>query len=397
MKRCVILKPGRERSVLNRHPWVYSGAIQRIEGDPEPGEIVAVQDTAGGFLAWGYLNRHSKITVRLLSWDLDEQIDADFWRGRLARAIAGRVDLAAEQGTNAYRLVHAESDNLPGLIVDRYGEWLVLQFLTLGVESRKRELVDILADFMPEAAGIYERSDVDVRQKEGLAPSVGLLHGAAPPAELVVRENGLQFAVDLTAGHKTGFYLDQRENRAILESYAADTEVLNCFAYTGAFAVYAARGGAGAITNVDTSAGALALAKRCMALNGWADHPVEYLEADVFQQLRRYRDRGRQFDLIVLDPPKFAHSRAGIKRAARGYKDINWLAMRLLRPGGLLFTFSCSGAISADLFQKILFGAALDSGREVQIIQRLAQGSDHPVLLTFPESAYLKGTICRVW
>jgi 23S rRNA (cytosine1962-C5)-methyltransferase len=265
------------------------------------------------------------------------------------------------------------------------------------MEVRKAQIIELLTELLPDAAGIYERSDVDVREKEGLSPSVGLLHGEAPPAELQVRENGLQFAVDLALGHKTGFYLDQRDNRLTLQSYAAGKQFLNCFAYTGAFAVYAARGGAAEIVNVESSAESLELAQRNMTLNNLGHHPVEYLQADVFKQLRRYRDAGREFDLIVLDPPKFAHSQAGVKRAARGYKDINWLAMRLLRPGGVLFTFSCSGAVSADLFQKILFGAALDSGREVQIIGRMAQGSDHPVLLTFPESAYLKGAICRVW
>jgi len=390
----VILRPGREKSALNKHPWVYSGAIQQIKGDPADGDVLPVHDSAGRFLAWGYLNRRSQIALRLLSWDPEERIDSDFWRGRLERALAGRAQLVS---SGPCRLVNAESDGLPGLVVDRYEDWLVAQFLTLGMEVRKEELAGLLAELIPEAAGIYERSDVEVRKKEGLSPAVGSLRGAPPPAELIVSENGLEFAVDLAAGHKTGFYLDQRENRAALEKYAAGAEMLNCFAYTGAFAVYAARGGAGRITNVETSAEALALARRNMALNGFTGRDDEYVEADVFQQLRRYRDTGRQFDLIVLDPPKFAHSQRGVKRAARGYKDINWLAMRLLRPGGVLFTFSCSGAISADLFQKILFGAALDAGREVQIIGRLAQGEDHPVLLTFPESAYLKGAICRVW
>jgi 23S rRNA (cytosine1962-C5)-methyltransferase len=265
------------------------------------------------------------------------------------------------------------------------------------MDSRKREITSLLAELYPQAAGIYERSDVDIRDKEGLPPAVGLLWGEMPPAELLVHENGLRFAVDLATGHKTGFYLDQRENRAIVEELAAGTEILNCFAYTGAFAVYAARGGAGRIINVESSTDALGTAERNMVLNGFAHLDCEYVEADVFRQLRRYRDADRQFDMIILDPPKFAQSQRSVKRAARGYKDINWLAMRLLRPGGTLITFSCSGAISADLFQKILFGASLDAGREVQIVGSLAQGTDHPILLTFPESAYLKGAICRVW
>ncbi len=398
MSAKVTLKPGREKSVLNRHPWIFSGAIKAVEGNPADGDLVLVHASGGRPLAWGYLNRRSQIAVRLLSWDPAGGIDTDFWRQRLVQAIAGRAGLIQNPLTTAYRLVNAEADGLPGLVVDRYGNWLVVQFLTLGVEVRKTDLVALLAELCPDAAGIYERSDVDVREKEGLAAAVGQLHGARPPAELIVLENGLQFAVDVAAGHKTGFYLDQRENRARLEPFAAGKQLLNCFGYTGGFGVYAARGGAAQITSVDVSADALALARRNMALNGF-DSRVEdeYVEADVFQQLRRYRDSGREFDLIVLDPPKFAHSQSMVKRASRGYKDINWLAMRLLRPGGHLFTFSCSGAITAELFQKILFGAALDAGREVQIVGHLSQGADHPISITFPESAYLKGLICRVW
>lgn len=404
MTPCVVLKQGREKSALKRHPWIYSGAIDRIAGDPSDGDLVSVLDHSGRFLAWGYLNRRSQIAVRLLSWDTDERIDTSFWRDQLARAFAGRAQHFStadsqdrQSETTAYRLVNAESDGIPGLIVDRYGDWLVAQFLAVGVDVRKEEFVGLLEELSPETAGIYERSDVAVRAREGLSPAVGPLRGPSPPDEVLVVENGLRFAVDLKAGHKTGFYLDQRENRAAVEAYSAGAEVLNCFSYTGAFSVYAARGGAHRITNVETSAEALQLARRNMALNGFDGRRDEYVEADVFKQLRSYRDSGRQFDLIVLDPPKFAHSRRVVKQAARGYKDINWLAIRLLRPGGVLFSFSCSAAVSADLFQKILFGAALDAGREVQIIGRLAQGADHPVLLTFPQSEYLKGLICRVW
>jgi 23S rRNA (cytosine1962-C5)-methyltransferase len=397
MTGVVTLKPGREKSVKNRHPWVFSGAIRRVEGELSAGDVVVVRDAEGSFLAWGYYNERSQITVRLLSWNPDEAIDEGFWRGRLARAIGARERLGLPtHETTAWRLVYAESDGIPGLVVDRYENWLVAQFLTAGTEVRKSELARLLIELVPEADGVYERSDVDVREKEGLAPAAGPLLGGTPPAELVVRENGLRFPVDVKTGHKTGFYLDQRENRALLEGYAAGAEMLNCFAYSGAFGVYAARGGASRITHVETSADGLATAERAMDLNGLAGVPCSYVEADVFEQLRRYRDSGREFDVIVLDPPKFAHSQRGIERAARGYKDINWLAMRLLRPGGVLFTFSCSGVISADLLQKILFGAALDAGREVKIIGRMAQAADHPVLLTFPEADYLKGAICQV-
>jgi 23S rRNA (cytosine1962-C5)-methyltransferase len=409
MTHAVVLRPGREKPVLSRHPWVFAGAIRQVPDGAADGDIVPVEDADGRFLAWGFLNRRSQIAVRLLSWRPEERFDAGFWRGRLLQAWRGRESEGSgprplgsspageECPTNAYRLVNAESDGLPGLVVDRYADWLVMQFLTLGMEVRKGELVGIVGELVPESAGIYERSDMAVRRKEGLSLVAGPLRGAPPPAEVIVRENGLNFAVDLAAGHKTGFYLDQRENRARLERHAAGREVLNCFAYTGAFSVYAARGGAGPIVNVESSAEALATAQRNLALNGFADRDDQYVAADVFQQLRHYRDGGRQFDLIVLDPPKFAHSKRDLERAARGYKDINWLAMRLLRPGGILFTFSCSGNVSEDLFQKILFGAALDAGRDVQIVGRLAQSADHPVLLTFPESAYLKGAICLVW
>ena len=397
MKRYVFLKAGREKSVLNRHPWLYSGAIKGIKGDPSDGEIVSVFSTDGAFLAWGYLNRRSQIAVRLVSWSETERIDSNFWRSTLKRAIAARSQLAASAYTTAYRLVNAESDGLPGLVVDRYGEWVVLQFLTLGMELRRKELVDLLAEELPDVLGFYERSDASVRSKEGLLPRVGPLIGDSPPAEIVILENGLQFGVDLCSGHKTGFYLDQRENRERIENFAAGAEMANFFSYTGAFSVYAARGGVRQVTNVDTSSVALELARRNMAFNGFEGINAEYLPVDVFDQLRRYRDAGRKFDLIVLDPPKFAHSQSGVRQATRAYKDINWLGMRLLRPGGTLFTFSCSGAIGAELFQKVLFGAALDAGRDVQVIGSLSQSGDHPILLSFPQSAYLKGMICRVW
>ena len=392
----VLLRRGREKPVLNRHPWIFSGAIKRIEGEVTDGEVVVVVDYRGRFLAWGYLNRRSQITVRLLTWDEDEVIGEDFWRRRLERAFASRQALADDPSTDAYRLVNAESDLLPGLVLDRYGDYLVVQFLTLGIERWKAELVSLLADLL-KPRGIYERSDVEVRKKEGLAPVSDLLHGEEPPDLVEVTENGHRFLVDVKAGHKTGFYLDQRENRQKLARYCRDREVLNCFAYTGAFAVYAAAAGAGRITNVESSAEALELARRNVALNGFADRDDEYVEGDVFQVLREYRDQGRTFDLIILDPPKFAYSQDQVKSACRGYKDINLLAMQLIALGGILFTFSCSGLVSPDLFQKVLFGASVDAARDVQIIEKLSQASDHPILLSFPESEYLKGFVCRVF
>lgn len=392
----VVLKRGREKPVLNRHPWIFSGAIKNVEGECADGDIVTVVDSRDSFLAQGYLNRRSQITVRLLSWIEEEIIDRGFFRHRLERAIAIRRPLQEDQTTNAYRLVNAESDFLPGLVVDRYNEYLVIQFLTLGIEKWKGEIVSILGELLP-SRGIYERSDVEVREKEGLPPATGLLAGQERPALVHIIENGHRFIVDIKQGQKTGFYLDQRENRQKLARYCRGKTVLNCFAYTGAFAVYAAGAGAKKVVNVESSAEALQLAQRNMALNGFDGRDDEYVEGDVFQVLRQYRDEGRSFDLIVLDPPKFAYSQSQVQAACRGYKDINLLAMQMLRPGGILFTFSCSGLISPELFQKVLFGASVDAGRDVQIIEKLTQGFDHPILLSFPESEYLKGFICRVW
>lgn len=397
----VFLKPGRDKPVRQRHPWVFSGAIARIQGDPADGDIVEVRDAQGAFLARGMLNRRSQIVVRLLTWEADEAIDEGFWRRRLERAIAGRAPLAADPATNAYRLVNAENDGLPGLIVDRYDRFLGVQFLTLGIDRHKELLVALLADLLaPE--GIFERSDVDVREKEGLAPVTGRLWGAEPPPLVGIRETGLRFLVDMRGGHKTGFYLDQRENRRVFQrmlSAMPGAEVLNAFAYTGAFGVYAAAAGAGRIVHIDSSAEALALAREHMALNGFSEasgRDDAFIVGDVFAELRRFRAAGRRFDAIVLDPPKFVYSAGQLPRATRGYKDINWLAFQLLRPGGLLFTFSCSGLVTPDLFQKIVFGAAVDAGREAQIIARLSHGPDHPILLSFPEGEYLKGLVCRI-
>ena len=388
-----VLKRGREKPVLNRHPWIFSGAISRIAGDPADGDLVRVEDNQRHPLAIGYLNRRSQIIVRLLTWDVAEVVDTAFWRRRLERAISARSRLADDPQIDAYRLVYAEADGLPGLVVDRYGDWLVVQCLTLGLARRRGELVAPLAELL-QPAGIYARDDVDVRRKEGLELESGPLWGEEPPDLVEIVEHGHRFWVDLKRGHKTGFYLDQRENRRRLAAYCPQADVLNAFAYTGAFGVYACRAGAHSVVNVDSSVEALALAEENLALDDCA--PQELVAGDVFQVLRHYRDEGRSFDLVILDPPKFAPTRSRVLAASRGYKDINMLAMQLLRPGGFLATFSCSGLVSADLFQKIVFGASVDADREVRILERLAQGPDHPVLLTFPESAYLKGLICQV-
>jgi 23S rRNA (cytosine1962-C5)-methyltransferase len=391
----VILRPGREKPVLNHHPWVFSGAIGRIDGEPAPGDMVDVLDRQGRFLARGYFNRHSQITVRLVTWVEGEVPDRSFWRRRIEGAIERRRALLQEDQTTACRLVHGESDLLPGLIVDRYGDYLVVQALTLGIECRKKEIVDILVE-LAGPRGVYERSDVDVRAKERLEHSTGLLWGEIPPDLVEIREHGHAFRVDVKRGQKTGFFLDQRDNRRRLQRYCEGRSVLNAFAYTGSFGVYAARSGAKHITNIDTSEPALSLARENMEGNGLGAHPTEYTVGDVFAELRRFRDAGRQFELVVLDPPKFAHSRSQVQAACRGYKDINLLALKLLSSGGILFTMSCSGSVSADLFQKVVFGASIDAGKDVQVLERLSQAADHPTLLSFPEGDYLKGMACRI-
>jgi 23S rRNA (cytosine1962-C5)-methyltransferase len=395
----VYLQPGKDKPVRQRHPWIFSGAVARVEGQPGPGDLVDVADARGAWLARGYYNARSQIVVRLLTWRQDEvpvgPVEATFWRERLAACAAMRSELHLGPDTTAYRLVYAESDGVPGLIVDRYADWLVAQFLTLGVEARRELLLDLLAElFAPR--GIIERSDATVRRQEGLALRSGLVWGEAPPTDLEIREHGLCFQVDLHGGQKTGFYIDQRENRRIVGAQAAGRRVLNAFSFTGAFGVYALAGGAEHVTNIDASFDALTGAEAALRLNGFdPDHQAESICGDVFQVLREFRDEGRTFDLVILDPPKFARSKAELDSAARGYKDINLLGLKLLAPGGLLATFSCSGLVTPDLFQKIVFGASIDAGRRGQIIAKLSQGPDHPILLSFPEGEYLKGLLCR--
>ncbi len=387
----VRLKAGREKSLLRRHLWVFSGAVAQVQGAPADGDTVRVVDAGGNFLAWGAYSAGSQICVRVWSWQAGQSIDAAFFRARLQQALAARQALGLEGQSNAMRLVHGESDGLPGLIVDRYADTLAAQFLSSGAERWREALADLLLE-LTGARGIYERSDVDVRRLEGLAERRGPLRGS-PAERLQILENGLQWWVDVAGGHKTGYYLDQRDNRARLRSLAAGREVLDCFSYTGGFAVSALAGGAASVLAVDSSAEALALGRENLALNGLDAGRIDWLEGDVFQALRGLRDRGRSFDLIVLDPPKFAPTAAQAQQAARGYKDINLLAFKLLRPGGLLFTFSCSGGIDAGLFQKIVAGAALDAGVDAQIVDYLHQAADHPVSLHFPEGAYLKGLV----
>lgn len=395
----ILLRPGREKSLLRRHPWIFSGAIQRVEDEPPPGGTVDLLSSEGHFLARASYSPTSQIRAR--AWTFEEEpVDKEFFRKRIRAAIQVRKawHLTPDTShlipdTNAYRLIYAESDGIPGLIVDRYGDVLVLQSLTAGSEFWKETLADLLLEETGLSV-IYERSDADVRELEGLEPKVGNLRGHLFSSVFPITEHNLQFKVNLAEGHKTGFYLDQRANRLRVRELAKDKDVLDCFCYTGGFTVNALAGGARSVLSIDSSAEALELCKENILLNNLDAARQISLAGDVFQLLRKFRDENRSFDLIVLDPPKFAPTTAQVERAARGYKDINLLAFKLLRPGGILVTFSCSGGIDAGLFQKIIAGATLDAGVEAQIVEHLSQGPDHPVALNFPEGAYLKGFVC---
>ncbi|KAB8144849.1 methyltransferase domain-containing protein [Chloroflexia bacterium SDU3-3] len=392
----VILNPGKEKPVIQRHPWVFSGAISTVQGYVGRGDAVDVANADGEWLARGTWSSGSQIRVRLFTWDRDEPIDEQLLRRRIERAVAGRkMLLDPDRSGDSARLIFAESDGLPGLIVDKYGDFLSIQLLTQGMAARSELITAILADML-QPRGIYERSDPDMREKESLPPSEGVLWGEEPPEQLVIRQHTMKFHTSIQGGQKTGFFLDQSRNRRVVASYCAGRDVLDCFSYSGGFTLYAAQAGAGQITAIDSSAAAIEALQANLTLNR-VQVPVESEVADVFQKLRQYRFEKRQFDVVILDPPKFAHAAGHIERATRGYKDINLIAMQILRPGGILATFSCSGLISADLFQKVIFGAAVDARRDVQIIERLTQSPDHPVTLTFPEGEYLKGLVCRVW
>jgi 23S rRNA (cytosine1962-C5)-methyltransferase len=388
----LVLKPGREKSLKRRHPWIFSGAIAKVEGKPQLGDGVEVRSADGAFLAVAAYSPESQIRARVWSWTAGD-IDVGFFAQRVARAAAAR-SVSAGEGA---RLVHGESDGLPGVVADRYGDTVVVQLLSAGAERWRGAIADALAA-LPGVARVIERSEADVRELEGLLPQSGLLRGEPATGPLSVREHGLDFAVDAEQGHKTGFYLDQRDNRLLLRGLAKDKTVLDCFCYCGGFALNALAGGAKSVTAIDSSGPALAAAKTNAARNKLVkdESRMEWLEADVFQALRKFRDEDRKFDLIVLDPPKFAPTAAHAEKAARAYKDINLLGFRLLNPGGALMSYSCSGGVSPDLFQKIVAGAALDAGVEAHIEGWLHASADHPVALNFPEGEYLKGLLLRV-
>ncbi|WP_028217242.1 class I SAM-dependent rRNA methyltransferase [Paraburkholderia oxyphila] len=397
----VTLKPSKEKSLLRRHPWVYANAIERVEGKPAPGATVLVRAHDGRFLARAAYSPHSQIRARVWSFDENEPIDHAFFKRRVQRAVAHRQTMV--NGTGAVRLIFGEADGLPGVIVDYYKEdvaehargQLVCQFMAAGVEAWKEAIVAALTA-ATGCPNVYERSDVSIREKEGLEQITGLLAGDEPPETIVTNENGVRYHVDVRNGHKTGFYVDQRDNRALVQTFAQDRDVLNCFCYTGGFSLAAMKGGAARVVSIDSSGEALATAQKNVEANGFDAARATWLDADAFKTLRRLHEEGERFDLVVLDPPKFAASREHVDRAARAYKDINLTGLKLLRPGGLLFTYSCSGAIDAELFQKIVAGAAADAKVDARILKRLGAGVDHPLLASFPEGEYLKGLLLQV-
>lgn len=391
----LFLAKGREKSLLRRHPWVFSGAVTRVEGNAVSGETIDVCDFQGKWLARAAFSPQSQIRARVWTFDQQESVDRDFFINRLQTAQQWRTLLAKRDDLTGYRLIAGESDGMPGITIDRFQNFIVLQLLSAGAEYQRANLVAALQHCYPECA-IYDRSDVAVRKKEGLPLTQGSVVGEEPPALLPIREHGMQILVDIKEGHKTGFYLDQRDSRLAARRFAANAKVLNCFSYTGAFAVSALIGSCEHVISVDTSQAALDVARQNVELNQLDLSKAEFVRDDVFQLLRKYRDEGRKFDLIIMDPPKFVENKSQLAGACRGYKDINMLALNLLSSGGILLSFSCSGLMPIELFQKILADAALDAGRDVQFIEQYRQAADHPVIASYPEGLYLKGFACRV-
>jgi 23S rRNA (cytosine1962-C5)-methyltransferase len=386
----LVLKKGREKSLKRRHPWIFSGAVEKASG--KGGDTVEVRESSGKPIALAAYSPKSQIRARVWSFEVAESIGKEFFRKRIQKAVALRERLPASKHTNALRLIHGESDGLPGLVVDRYADVLVAQFLAAGVERWREEILDLLVE-VSGCEAVFERSDAEVRKLEGLEPRVGFARGNRNATRCPIIEHGLNFRVDVEQGQKTGFFLDQRENRQRVRALAAGREVLDGFCYTGGFAIAALAGGASRVCAIESSKDAIQMAKDNLAANPLDAGRMEFLAADVFKQLRVFRDEGRTFDLVVLDPPKFAPTAAQAKNAARAYKDINLLAFKLLAPGGLLATFSCSGGVSAELFQSIVAGAALDANADAKIIERFSAAADHPVALEFPEGDYLKGLL----
>lgn len=397
----LVLKKGKEKALLRRHPWVYDTGVAKVKGNPKSGETVVIQDASGRFLAWAAFSPQSAIRARCWSFDEHDVINAEWFKNRIAAAVSARQPLF--ERTNAVRLVFGEADRLPGLIVDQYADQLVTQFQSAGAEYWREAIAKALQE-VTGISSIYDRSDAATRHREGLEERKEVLIGEEPPQQIEVVENGIKYGVDVRIGHKTGFYVDQRENRLLASQLAADFKkrygrgmrALNCFCYTGGFSLALAKGGAAEVISIDSSAEALNMAKVNAKLNQCDEGVLQWREGNVFEELRKMRDAGEKFDLIILDPPKFASSHQHVDRAARAYKDINLNALKLLCPEGQLLTFSCSGAISVDLFQKIVAGAVIDSPVDAWMVKRLFAGEDHPLLMTYPEGEYLKGLHLKV-
>ncbi|HDY7776213.1 class I SAM-dependent methyltransferase [Vibrio vulnificus] len=396
MSAAIYLVKGREKSVVRRHPWIFSRGIDRVEGNPQLGETVDVYGHDGKWLAKAAYSPESQIRARV--WSFEKQdVNRAFFVKRIQDAQLLREDVIERDGLTGYRLIAAESDGMPGVTIDRYQNFFVCQLLSAGAEHQKQNIVDALIEVFPDC-NVYERSDVSVRKKEGLQETTGVLHGEMPPKSVVIEENGVKISVDIVDGHKTGFYLDQRDSRQQAMKYVKDKEVLNCFSYTGGFGLYALKGGAKRVINADVSQPALDTAKFNAELNEFdiSKKRAVFLNADVFKLLREYRDQGTKFDVVIMDPPKFAESKAQLNGACRGYKDINMLAMQILNPGGTLLTYSCSGLMDQVLFQKVIADAAIDAGRSVKFVERFEQAADHPIDTAYPEGFYLKGFACKV-
>lgn len=397
MESKIILHESRDKSLKRKHPWIFSKAIKEVVNEPSNGADINIYDCNNNFLAVAAYSPNSQIRARVWSFNKNKKIDKDFFKAKILKAYEARKLMLEVTAMSACRIIAAESDSIPGLIVDMYNNYLVLEVLSAGTEFHLKEIVAALREVFPEH-NIYERSDVEVRKKEGLELRKGVIFGENPPTEIEITENeNMKLLVDIENGHKTGYYLDQRDNRAALAKYCKGKSVLNCFSYTGGFSLYALKGRALKVANVDVSQRALDTAKRNIVLNHLDPGRVKFIKEDVFKFLRNEKAKNNKYDVIVLDPPKFAESRGQLDKACRGYKDINMLAASIINPGGYLMTYSCSGHMTPDLFQKVVADAILDANREGQIVEYLQQASDHPISTAYPEGLYLKGLVVRIY
>lgn len=389
------LKKGKEKAVKQLHPWVFSGALDTVKGNPINGEIISVTDANGDFLAKGFFNNQSRVAVRLLEWKKEVELDEGWWRQRIAKAVKAREDLLHSGHTNVCRIIFSEADYLPGLIVDKYADFLSVQIHTAGIENIKPILLDELQKQL-NPKGIFDRSDASARAHEGLEPSHGILAGAAPPEYVEVLENGIKYLINISEGQKSGFFCDQRSNRRIVAEHSKGKRVLDCFSYSGGFSLNCLSLGAAEVISVDSSALAIETLNKNIELNNFNKSRHQAIQSDVNKQLRSFRESDEKFDIVILDPPKYAPTRSALDKASRAYKDLNRIGMSLLNSGGLLATFSCSGAVDINHLKQILAWAALDAGKEIQFIYQFCQPEDHPVRASFPEGEYLKGLFCRV-